>query len=169
MAAAFDGPAAVSLRRAVPLDEPLDLRTSENGSLCGFAGNELVAEVVAAPPLAPWSGRAVSLTEARAARDRFDAPSDGTFDHCFVCGRARPDGFGIFSGPLGDGGRAATSALGDDRRAEPDALGDRPHDERHKGWRRRRSSIRVARCSRTASACWSCRATPRFELPGLDG
>jgi hypothetical protein len=133
VAEAFDGPAAVSLRRAVPLDEPLDLRTSENGSLCGFAGNELVAEAIAAPPLAPWSGPAVSLTEARVAHERFDAPSDGTFDHCFVCGRARPDGFGIFSGPLGDGGRAATSALGDDRRAEPDASGDRPHDERHNG------------------------------------
>jgi hypothetical protein len=100
VAAAFDGPAAVSLRRPVPLDEPLDLRSAESGSLCVFAGDELIAEAVAAPPLAAWSGPTVSLAEARAAHDRFDAPSDGVFDHCFVCGRARPDGFGVFAGPL---------------------------------------------------------------------
>jgi hypothetical protein len=120
VAAAFDGPAAVSLRRAVPLDRPLDLRTAQNGSLCAFAGDELVAEAAAAEPLAPWPGPVVSLPEARAAHDRFDAPSDGTFDHCFVCGRARPDGFGVFSGPLGDDRQAEIAGVLDDR-----------HDERH--------------------------------------
>jgi hypothetical protein len=121
VAAAFDGPASVSLRRPVPLDRPLDLRSAENGSLCAFAGDELIAEAVAAPPLAAWPGPAVTLAEARAAHDRFDAPSDGVFDHCFVCGRARPDGFGVFSGPLEDGRQAAHTEVGEDDR----------YDERH--------------------------------------
>jgi hypothetical protein len=121
VAAAFDGPASVSLRRPVPLDLPLDLRSAENGSLCAFAGDELVAEAVAAAPLAAWPGPAVTLAEARAAHDRFTAPSDGVFDHCFVCGRARPDGFGVFSGPLVDGRQTAVADVAEDDR----------HDERH--------------------------------------
>lgn len=117
VAAAFGGPAAVSLRRPVPLDQPLDLQSAENGSLCAFAAAELVAEAVSAPPLAAWPGPAVSLAEAGAARDRFAAPSDGIFDHCFVCGRARPDGFGVFSGPVGEGRQADAADLsaGDDQ------------------------------------------------------
>jgi len=131
VAAAFDGPTAVSLRRPVPLDRPLDLRTAENGSLCAFAADQLIAEAVAAAPLAPWPGPAVSLPEARAAHDRFAAPSDGIFDHCFVCGRARPDGFGVFAGPLGEGARAESDVPGNERRAETNAPGDDLYYIRH--------------------------------------
>jgi hypothetical protein len=125
VAAAFDGTASVSLRRPVPLDRPLHLRSAESGSLCAFAGGELIAEAVTAPPLAPWPGPAVSVAEARAAHDRFAAPNDGVFDHCFVCGRARPDGFGVFSGPLEDDRQAAVAdVVEDDRHDERDRAGD---------------------------------------------
>jgi hypothetical protein len=108
LGAHLDGPAAVSLRRPVPLDEPLELRTEEDRSARAFAAGELIAEALAAPPLAPWDGPPVSLAAARAAYDRYAAPPDGTFDHCFVCGRARDDGYGLFTGPLGDGDLVAS-------------------------------------------------------------
>jgi hypothetical protein len=101
LAAHFDGPAAVSLRRPVPLDRELEVRAGDDGAVRAFAGEELIAEGVAAAPLAPWSAPRVGLDEARTAVERFRAPADGIFDHCFVCGRARRDGFDVFAGPLG--------------------------------------------------------------------
>jgi hypothetical protein len=118
LAAHLDGPAAVSLRRPVPLDEELEVRIerrqagrrgdAERGggadhlaARASDAAGELVVEAVAAPPLPPWDAPAVSVEEARAAAARFAPPADGTFDHCFVCGRARhDDGFGVFPGPV---------------------------------------------------------------------
>ena len=101
LAAYFDGSAAVSLRRPVPLDRELEVRAGNDGAVYAYAGDELIAEAVAAPPLAPWSAPHVGLDEAHAAVERFRAPVDGIFDHCFVCGRARADGFEVFAGPLG--------------------------------------------------------------------
>jgi hypothetical protein len=100
VAAESPGPTAVSLRRPVPLDRPLDLRSEDDGRLCALAGEELIAEAVPAAPLAPWDGPAVSPAEARAAHDRYDAPATGEFGHCFVCGRSRHDGFHLFTGPV---------------------------------------------------------------------
>jgi hypothetical protein len=110
IAARFDGPCAVSLRRPVPLDEPLDVEPP-NGLGSGIAGDagdsevlrvsaggELIAEAVAAPELAPWSGPTVDLEAARDATSRFVSPASGFFDHCFVCGRERHDGFCVFPG-----------------------------------------------------------------------
>jgi hypothetical protein len=110
LGARFDGPVAVALRRPVPLDEPLEVRDENDGALRAFADDELVVEAVAAPPLAPWSGPSVSLAAARAAQDRHAAPTGGEFDNCFVCGRARDDGFGIFTGPGDDGALVASSS-----------------------------------------------------------
>jgi len=125
LAAHLAGPAAVSLRRPVPLDEALEVRAedgvehSDDGdqgprrdggggpriaattaARAFDAAGHLVAEAVTAPPLAVWDAPPVSLDAARAAAARFVAPADGTFDHCFVCGRARHDGFCVFPGPV---------------------------------------------------------------------
>jgi hypothetical protein len=51
VAAALDGPAAVSLRRPVPLDQALKLRHEEDGKACAFDGEGLIAEAVPAAPL----------------------------------------------------------------------------------------------------------------------
>jgi hypothetical protein len=114
IAARFDGPCAVSLRRPVPLDELLHVEAA-NGLGTGFArnagdpevlhvtaGRELIAEAVTASELAPWSGSAVDLDAARDATSRFVSPASGFFDHCFVCGRERHDGFCVFAGPIVD-------------------------------------------------------------------
>lgn len=112
VAARFDGTCAVSLRRPVPLDEPLDVGAG-NGLGSGIAGDaagsgtlrvtargELIAEAVAAPELAPWSAPAVDLEAARDATSRFVPPANGFVDRCFVCGRDRHDGFCVFAGPV---------------------------------------------------------------------
>jgi hypothetical protein len=118
VASYLDGPAAVSLRRPVPLDEELEVRIERGqagvrgdaeraggvdhvAARAYDAAGELVIEAIAAPSLARWDAPAVSLEQARAAAARFASPAEGTFDHCFVCGRARhDDGFGIFLGPV---------------------------------------------------------------------
>jgi hypothetical protein len=121
VAARFDEPCAVSLRRPVPLDKPLEVEAA-NGLGSGIAGDpdgsealrvsaggELIAEAVAAPELAPWPGPAVDLDAARDATSRFVSPASGFFDHCFVCGRKRHDGFCVFPGPAGDGDLVAST------------------------------------------------------------
>jgi hypothetical protein len=100
VAAALDGPVAVSLRRPVPLDRALAVRDEGDGKVCAFAGDELIVEAVQAAPLSKWDGGSPGFAEARAAHDRYDAPADGEFGHCFVCGRSRHDGFDIFTGPV---------------------------------------------------------------------
>ena len=100
VAAALEGPAAVSLRRPVPLDQALDLRHEDDDKLCAFVDDALIAEAIPAAPLSAWDGALPSLEEARAAQDRYAAPPAGEFGHCFVCGRSRHDGFEIFTGPV---------------------------------------------------------------------
>jgi hypothetical protein len=114
VAARFGRPCAVSLRRPVPLDQPLEVEPAnglgsgiagdadESGTLHVTAGGELIAEAVAAPELAPWSGPAVDLDAARDATSRFVPPANGFFDRCFVCGKDRHDGFCVFAGPVAD-------------------------------------------------------------------
>ncbi len=97
LAAHLDRPATVSLRRPVPLDEELEVRIEADAARA-YADDELVVEAIAAPSLAPWDAPPVSVEEARAAAARFAPPADGTFDRCFVCGRAPHDGFGVFPG-----------------------------------------------------------------------
>lgn len=100
LAAHIDGRASVSLRRPVPLDEELEVRT-EGDAARAYADGEVVIEALAAPPLATWDAPAVSVAEARAAAARFTPPAGGNFDRCFVCGRDRlADGFGILPGPV---------------------------------------------------------------------
>ncbi|HEX4306898.1 MAG TPA: hypothetical protein VHZ54_12745 [Solirubrobacterales bacterium] len=100
LAARLEGPAAVSLRRPVPLDEELEVRLEDGGARAFDAAGELIAEAVSAPPLAPWEAPMIDLDAAHRAKSSFVAPPGGTFDRCFVCGLDRHDGFGVFSGPV---------------------------------------------------------------------
>jgi hypothetical protein len=100
VAQALAGPAAVSLRRPVPLDRELEIRAGDDGRAGAFDGETLIAEAVPAAALAPWEGPAVGLEQAHAAHGRYAAPAAGEFGYCFVCGRSREDGFGVFAGPV---------------------------------------------------------------------
>jgi hypothetical protein len=101
LAAQVDGPAAVSLRRPVPLDQALEIEVEADAARAFDAAGELIAEAERAPALAPWDAPTIGLDQARAAAARFTPPADGNFDRCFVCGRDRhDDGFHLFPGPV---------------------------------------------------------------------
>jgi len=95
-----DGPAEVSLRSPVPLETPLDVVTEEDGSVRVSDGDTLIAEAHPAAALAPEVPAPVSLEAARAAMDGYRGLDTGPFRHCFVCGRAREDAFGVFAGKV---------------------------------------------------------------------
>lgn len=116
LAAHLEGPVAVSLRRPVPVDQELEVRVEKVDAHPGVedaervgkravarafdAAEELIAEAVSAPPLAPWHSPSVGLEAAHKAKNGFVAPDDGFFDECFVCGRSRDDGFHLHAGPV---------------------------------------------------------------------
>jgi hypothetical protein len=110
VAAAFDGPAQVTLRVPPPLDRRLRL---EDGRL--WDGETLVAEAAPArvdlePPAA------VSFEEAtECARPDLHSP----FPECFVCGHTRPDGLRIFAGPVPGRGVVAAPWVPDSSQTEP--------------------------------------------------
>jgi hypothetical protein len=108
VAAALDGSVAVSLRRPVPLDQALELCQEEDGKACAFVDEDLIAEAVPTAPLSAWDGTLPGIAEARAAAEKFAGPLDGEFGHCFVCGRSRPDGLRVYTGPAGDSDLVAT-------------------------------------------------------------
>lgn len=94
------GPAEVSLRRAVPVDKPLNVKRDGDGSLRILDGEALVAEGRPVPDFGLEVPDAVSLDDARAAEAGYRGLSDGVFSECFVCGRARVDAFGVFAGAV---------------------------------------------------------------------
>jgi hypothetical protein len=99
VAAAFDGPAEVTLRLPPPLDTPLELRREGDAARL-VDGDAVVAEAcpgepeLEPPPPPTWA-------EACAAADgagNFDSPE---FAECFVCGsRPEHDGLEIHAGPV---------------------------------------------------------------------
>jgi hypothetical protein len=100
-AALVEGAAEVSLRRPVPLDTPLAVvRDGSDGAVRVLDGEALVAEARPSPGLELEVPAAVSVDEARDAAARYRGLADGIFSHCFVCGRAREDAFGVFAGAV---------------------------------------------------------------------
>lgn len=108
LAARVGEPAEVNLRSPVPLDAPLELAAGEEGALRLLDGETLVAEARPAPGFAVEVPTPIGLDEARAAAARYRGLDDGLFSHCFVCGRAREDGFDVFAGQVGERDLAAT-------------------------------------------------------------
>jgi len=104
----IDGPAEVSLRAPVPLDTELRGEPDEDGGAEVLAGDSLVAKVSPADELDLEVPEAVSVDEAREASKRYRGVEDGPFSHCFVCGLARKDAFGVFAGEV-EGKRVVAS------------------------------------------------------------
>lgn len=103
VAAALGGRAEVSLRSPVPLETALEVVPDPEGG--EGAVRVLDGEVVVAAAR-PVDGVELEVPEgigveaAREASAASRAPAGGIFDHCFVCGRARADSFGVFAGPV---------------------------------------------------------------------
>ncbi|MEZ5078649.1 MAG: hypothetical protein R2725_14545 [Solirubrobacterales bacterium] len=113
LAAHLGGPARVSLKAPVPMDEPLRVEPVEDGfALRGEAG--VLAEARPAglelePP------QRVSPTRAAEASEGFPGLRRHPFPGCFCCGpdREAGDGLRIFPGPLGCGDLLAAGWLPD--------------------------------------------------------
>lgn len=93
------GHAEVTLRRPVPVGRPLALRRTASG-VALVDGDTLVAEGVPACVRLRLPGT-VSAEQAEAAMASYPALDWGErMMPCFVCGPGRPDGFGVFPGPV---------------------------------------------------------------------
>lgn len=98
-AALLDGPAAVNLRRPIPLEQPLDV-VAVGAGVEIRRDETLIAEVDPAAPLDLEPPAPVGLDPARAAVAGYRGATEGTFSRCFVCGRGREDTLGVFAGPV---------------------------------------------------------------------
>lgn len=94
------GAAAVSLRRPVPVDRPLDVLREGKGSVDVLDGDVLIAEARSAAEVEVELPAPVRPQEARLAATRYRGLCDGLFSRCFVCGRMREDAFGVFAGAV---------------------------------------------------------------------
>jgi hypothetical protein len=99
VAALLDGPVEVTLRRPVPLDEPMSAQV-EGDSAKVLHGREMIAEGRRAPDFDLEVPGGVGIEEARVAMGGYRGLPEGPFSRCFVCGRAREDSFGVFAGAL---------------------------------------------------------------------
>ncbi|HEX5714220.1 MAG TPA: hypothetical protein VFX85_12990 [Solirubrobacterales bacterium] len=108
LAKRFEGAAEVNLRSPVPLDELLELAEDGQGALRLLQGETLIAEARPAPDFEVAVPAPVSPEEARRAAANYRGLEDGLFSHCFVCGRAREDGFDVFAGRVEGRDLAAT-------------------------------------------------------------
>lgn len=104
----FDGAAEVSLRSPVPLEKPLEIVEDGEEGVRAVDGDTLVAEGHAAPGFDLEVPVPVSVEEARLASAGYRGEVDGEFSHCFVCGKAREDGFDVFAGEVEGRGIVAT-------------------------------------------------------------
>ena len=108
--AAFVGePAEISLRSPVPLDRELEVVRDADGSVRMLDGEGLVCEGRGLDGLDLEIPEPVSVNEARRAMKGYRGIADGEFSHCFVCGRARDDGFKVFAGEVEERGLVAST------------------------------------------------------------
>ena len=100
VASHVDGPAAVSLRRPVPLGTPLELERHDDGHVTLHDGAILIAEADPDLPLDLEPPYRPSVEEAREAAASRPGAWPETFGSCWVCAPARADGLGVVFGPL---------------------------------------------------------------------
>ena len=103
IAAYFDGPVTVTLRRPPPLATPMTVERDGEGSVRIHHGGTLIAEATSSPDgPAPEIPAPVSMAEAHAVAGGARYYTDPVFPDCFVCGMGRGpgDGLRIFPGPL---------------------------------------------------------------------
>jgi hypothetical protein len=156
LAARIGGAVEANLRSPVPLDVPLELSEDEEGALHLRDGEQPIAEARPAPDFDLAVPAPVGPEEARRAAANYRGLDDGLFSHCFVCGRAREDGFDVFAGRVEGRELAATPwtppawTAGADGQVQPEFV-----------W----AALDCPTSTATSvSACWSAsaaRSTPR--------
>lgn len=107
VASFVDGPAAVNLRRPVPLDRALRV-VRDNGTVQLLDGEDLIADGEPVAALDAQIPEPVGVGDAREATTRYPGTHDGPFSRCFVCGLARHDSLHVFAGEVPGRGLMAT-------------------------------------------------------------
>jgi hypothetical protein len=94
----------VTLRRPVPLRQPLKVSAAPSRIVLLGMDGETLAEAHSTGPLWIEAPPAPGGAETQAASHRFAGHAAHSFPHCFVCGpgRAEGDGLRIFPGPVAD-------------------------------------------------------------------
>jgi hypothetical protein len=99
LASLLHGPAEVTLRLPPPLERPLDVDWQDERQRVELRdGEALVAEAAVAEVDVDPPGP-IPL-EAAAEAELPEGDQESAFPECFVCGRARDDGLGIYAGPV---------------------------------------------------------------------
>lgn len=101
-AAGLEGPAAVTLRRPVPLETPLERRSAGSGHTIHDPDGELIAEVEPSDPLdglIPPVRPAPETAAAASRRSPFRSDRH-PYPGCFVCGPDHPHGLHLHVGEL---------------------------------------------------------------------
>ncbi len=96
-AALLEGPVEATLRRPVPLGTPL-APIVEDGTARLLDRDRVIVEARRVPDFELEVPAPVSPAEARGAMGRYLGEEEGPFSRCFVCGIAREDSLGVFSG-----------------------------------------------------------------------
>lgn len=124
-AALLDGPVEATLLSPVPLETPLEPVTGD-GTARLLDGDRLIVEARRAPEFEIEVPDRVSPAQAREAMGRYLGETEGPFSRCFVCGLARDDSLGVFSGRV-EGREVVASTwtppdwtAGEDGRARPE-------------------------------------------------
>jgi hypothetical protein len=101
LASYLGGAVEVTLRRPVPLSQPLDVERGETGRVALLQGEVLLADARRAN-VDLGLPAPVSYDEAQSATGRFRWGEGHPSPSCFVCGpqRAPEDGLRIFAGPV---------------------------------------------------------------------
>jgi hypothetical protein len=124
-AALLDGPVEATLRSPVPLETALRVAT-ENGTARLLDGDRVVVEARRVPDFEIEVPEPVGPAQARDAMGRYLGEGEGPFSRCFVCGLAREDGLGVFSGRVEGRDVVASTwtppdwTAGEDGRARPE-------------------------------------------------
>jgi hypothetical protein len=95
----LSGAVEAKLRAPVPLDRELAVARDDDDTVRVLDGDELVIEARRAEPGVEVPA-AVSVEEARSARERYRGVRGEVFSRCFVCGLDREDAFGVFAGEV---------------------------------------------------------------------
>jgi hypothetical protein len=124
-AALLDGPVEATLRSPMPLETPL--RTVIEDSVVRLLdGDRVIVEARRVPEFKVEVPDPVSTEQAREAMSRYQGEETGPFSRCFVCGLAREDSLGVFSGRVEGRDVVATTwtppewTAGEDGRARPE-------------------------------------------------
>jgi hypothetical protein len=101
LAAFIEGAAEVTLRRPPPLEKDLSVRSTSDGSVALYDGEELIATACRADVAVEATAPPTFEDAVAASRRTFD-PAVHKLPMCFVCGPDRDpgDGLRIFCGPL---------------------------------------------------------------------